>query len=445
MKNTIILYPTNGWGHLVPMVELGKFITTHHHTTLSIKILLPSPPNTATLQYIAAVSATAPSMTFHHLSPSQHLLYALQSLISQSSKPKAFILDFFNHSATDVTKLLNIPTYFYFPNAASCVAVFLYTPTLHHNTKNGYTHSNYNDMLRHIPGLPPLSPEDMPEPLLDRRSRSYESFVNMSMKMRKANGIIVNTFSKLENKALLTLENGGCVLERHDPRVFCVGPLVSNVGFANNDDGGCLSWLDSQPSGAVVFLSFGSYGRFSKVQLREIAVALERSGRRFLWVVRDPIGYERRELSLEELLPKGFLERTKERGMVVKNWAPQVKVLSHNSVGGFVTHCGWNSVMEAVSWGVPMVAWPLYAEQRLNKVVMVEEMKVALPLKENEDGFVRAAELEGRVRELMDSEKGRGKEIRERVLGARNDAVAALGHSGSSRVALDELVELWTQ
>ncbi|TKY45295.1 Anthocyanidin 5,3-O-glucosyltransferase [Spatholobus suberectus] len=450
MKGTIVLYPAMGRGHLVPMVELGKFISTHHHATLLVKILLPSPPNSATLRYISAVSAAAPSITFHHLSPSQHLLRVLQILISQSSKPKAFILDFFNHSAADVTQTLSIPTYYYFPNAASCVALFLYTPTIHHNTKKGY--SNYNDTLRGIPGLPPLSPEDMPNPLLDRRSRSYESFVNMSIQMRKTNGIIVNTFEKLENKAFSALKNGACVPEERrphsstpetrKPRVFGVGPLVRG-GERDNDDNGCMSWLNSQPSRTVVYLSFGSYGRFSKSQIREIALGLERSGQRFLWVVRDP--YERSELSLEELLPKGFLERTKERGMVVKNWAPQVEVLSHDSVGGFVTHCGWNSVLEAVCWGVPMVAWPLYAEQRLNRVVMVEEMKVALALKENEDGFVGASELEERVRELMDSERGRGREVRERVLGARNDAVAALSDGGSSRVELNELAGLWMQ
>ncbi|XP_061358081.1 UDP-glycosyltransferase 13-like [Gastrolobium bilobum] len=440
MKETIVLYPAMGRGHLVPMVELGKFILTHHNSTLSITILLPSPPDTATIQYLTTVSAAAPSIIFLNLSPSQHLLRTLQSIISQSSKPKAFILDFFNHSAANVTAVLDIPTYYYFPNAASCVSLFLHIPTIHHNTTTSKTGSNYINMLRSIPGLPPLSPEDMPEPILDHRSRSYESFVKMSIEMRKTNGLIVNTFEKLENKACLALKNGEDCVETQQPRVFFVGPLVST---SNGDGDECLSWLDSQPSRSVVFLSFGSYGRFSKSQIREIAVALERSGQRFLWVVRNPNSNVGGELKLEELLPKGFLMRTKEKGMVVGNWAPQVAVLSHDSVGGFVTHCGWNSVLEAVSWGVPMVAWPLYAEQRLNRVVMVEEMKVALPLKENDEGFVRATELENRVRELMNSESGRGKEVRESVSRARNDAVAALSDGGSSRVALNGLVESW--
>ena len=146
---------------------------------------------------------------------------------------------------------------------------------------------------------------------------------------------------------------------------------------------------------------------------------------------------------MDELLPKGFLERTKDTGFVVKQWAPQVAVLSHDSVGGFVTHCGWNSVLEAVCCGVPMIGWPLYAEQRLNKVVLVEETKVGLGLNELENGFVSATELEKRVKELMDSEVGT--ELRERVSGLRDEAVAAVKEGGSSHVALAKLAEVWRQ
>ncbi|CAJ2669808.1 unnamed protein product [Trifolium pratense] len=446
--DTIILYPVMGRGHLVPMVELGKFITTHHHDTLSVKIFLPSSSNTTSSQYITTLIAATPSITFHQLSHSQNLTTTLQSFISQSSKPKAFILDFFNHSAVAITTALNIPTFYYFPNAASTVALFLYTPTIYHNTSNKKT-SIYNDALRNIPGLPPLSPEDMPEPMVDRRSQSYKSFMNMSIQMRKTDGLIVNSFEMLETKAFMALKNGACVMEEQKPRVFCVGPLVETVKENNDvvddDHDGCFSWLNLQPSQSVVLLSFGSYGRFSKSQIIEIAIGLEKSEKRFLWVVRNPIGYERKELSFEELLPKGFLERTKEKGKVLRDWAPQVKILSHDSVGGFVTHCGWNSVLEAINCGVSMIAWPLYAEQRLNRVVMVEEMKVALALKENEDGFVKASELEKRVREIMDTDRGRGKKVKERVLGAKNDAISALSDGGSSRFDLNKLVELWRQ
>ncbi|CAL1371085.1 unnamed protein product [Linum trigynum] len=176
-----------------------------------------------------------------------------------------------------------------------------------------------------------------------------------------------------------------------------------------------------------IFLCFGSLGIFSldPEQLREIAIDLERSGQQFLWVVRDsPSGGDKRnvdvsvkdpDLSLEGLLPYGFLERTKVRGHVVKSWAPQVEqveVLGDESVGGFVTHCGWNSVLEAFRAGVSMVVWPIYAEQKFNRVLLVEEIQIALSIVEvNESGFVEAAEVEHRVKELMEAE-GSGELVR---------------------------------
>lgn len=110
---------------------------------------------------------------------------------------------------------------------------------------------------------------------------------------------------------------------------------------------------------------FGSSGQFGTEQIKQMAAGLETSRQRFLWVVRRPAtGDEHHqsavdELDLDVLFPTGFLHRTKERGLVVMSWAPQWDVLAHGAVGGFVTHCGWNSVLEAVMAGVPMLAWPL--------------------------------------------------------------------------------------
>ena len=189
-------------------------------------------------------------------------------------------------------------------------------------------------------------------------------------------------------------------------------------------------------------------GAFKGDQLKEIAKGLEMSGHRFLWVVRSPPSNRKEdkfllppEPNLDELLPEGFLDRTRDRGLVVKKWAPQVAVLSHDSVGGFVTHCGWNSVLEAVRAGVPMVAWPLYAEQRFNKVVLVEEMKLALPMHESDGGLVVATEVEKRVRQLMDSEDG--KLLREVATARKEEAALAMSDGGSSRVELSKLIASW--
>jgi hypothetical protein len=470
MEEVIVLYPSPGRGHLLAMVELGKLILKHH-PSFSITILILDThkiPNassaqyvaSSTAQYIAAVNATTPSINFHRLPPvsdvpstfpayesgfllprlnNPNLHQALQT-ISQTSKLKAFIIDFFCDAAFQVAANLSIPTYYFFTSSASTLTAFLYLPTLHKSLDKSFKDLNH-DMLIDIPGSPSIPVSDMPKNLSDRSSKVYEYFLNTATHMAKSNGLIVNTFDLLEGKAIGAISDGLCVTDGPTPPIFCIGPLISSSNQDGENQHECLNWLNSQPSQSVVFLSFGSMGLFSAKQLHEIAIGLENSGQRFLWVVRNPPPDNNKEPNLDELLPNVFLERTKERGFVVKQWAPQVEILSHSSVGGFVTHCGWNSVLEAVSSGLPMVGWPLYAEQRLTRLALVKEFKVALAVNESEDGLVSAGELEKRVRELMDSEAG--KVVRQKVLAMRDAAVAAVEEGGSAHVAFGKLAESW--
>ncbi|OVA02987.1 UDP-glucuronosyl/UDP-glucosyltransferase [Macleaya cordata] len=299
----------------------------------------------------------------------------------------------------------------------------------------------------------------MPKPMLDRADEAYRCFLDMVTTFPRSQGIIVNSFESLEPRPIKAISDGLCVPDVPTPQIYYIGPLIASTdgdgrsgagGGAADEESECLDWLDSQPSRSVVFLCFGSLGLFSASQLKEMAVGLEKSGERFLWVVRNPPTKDQTkrflappEPDLDVLLPDGFLDRTRDRGLVVKSWAPQVAVLSHKSVGGFVTHCGWNSVLEAVCAGVPMVAWPLYAEQRLNKAVLVEDMKLALPMDESEDGFVSVAVVEKRVSELLDDSDEAGRAIRERVMVMSEAAKVAMSEGGSSRRALDELAKSW--
>jgi len=469
-KDSIVLYSALGRGHLVSMVELGKFILSHH-PSLSINILFltpppnpdtPTPPTAftcaATAKYIAAVTAATPSITFHRIpqislptvlpplalnfelcrATTHHLRRILNS-ISLSSNLKAVVLDFMNHSAARVTHTLQIPTYFYYTSGASTLAILLQQLVLHENYSESIKDLNMHLL---IPGLPKIHTDDFPDTVQDRASEAYKVFIDIATCMRDSDGVIVNTSEAMERRAIEAFNEG--LMEGTTPPVFCIGPVISSAPCRGDDDG-CLSWLDSQPSQSVVFLSFGSMGRFSRTQLREIATGLEESEQRFLWVVRSEFedGDSGEPTSLEELLPEGFLERTKGKGMVVRDWAPQAAILSHDSVGGFVTHCGWNSVLESVCEGVPMVAWPLYAEQKLNKVILVEEMKVGVAVKGNKEGLVSSSELGNRVKEVMDSDKG--KEIRQNIFKMKISATEAVGEGGSSIIALNRLVELWKQ
>jgi UDP:flavonoid glycosyltransferase YjiC (YdhE family) len=144
---------------------------------------------------------------------------------------------------------------------------------------------------------------------------------------------------------------------------------------------------------------------------------------------------------MEAFLPDGFLQRTRDRGLVLKNWAPQAEVVQHQAVGAFVTHCGWNSALEAIMAGVPMICWPLYAEQRLNKVHLVEEMRIGVAVEGYEEELVKAQELEAKVRLVMESDQG--KELRDRVAMAKEMAAHAVKEGGSSDVAFYAFLKHW--
>ncbi|KAM0034292.1 putative UDP-glucuronosyl/UDP-glucosyltransferase, UDP-glycosyltransferase family [Helianthus debilis subsp. tardiflorus] len=461
---TIVLYPCPAMGHLISMVELGKLITKHHPSfSIVVLTLIPSFNTGTTEDYVRHISATFPAITFHHLPdipidplqfPSMEAIIfeliqlsnpkvdqALQS-ISLSSNITSFVIDPFCMPVIPVAANFNLPVYYFFASGACCLAQFLYMPTL-----DKITTKSFKDMhtLIHSPGLPPIPSSDMVGPLLDRTTPEYSAFLYTCDLFPKSAGIIINTFESLEPKAIKAINEGVCVPDGPTPPIYCVGPLVTSGGDGLHE---CLNWLDLQPSESVVYLCFGSLGLFSSEQLKEIATGLEMSGVRFLWVVRSPPSNKEEDRflplpdpDLDVLLPEGFLERTRDRGLVVKKWAPQVAVLNHKSVGGFVTHCGWNSVLEAICVGVPMVGWPLYAEQRFNRLVLRDEMKLVLPMDESEGGLVTAMEVEKRVRELMDGEEG--KVVREVAKARKEDAAMAVSDGGSSQVALSKLVASW--
>ncbi|XP_020223366.1 UDP-glycosyltransferase 88F5-like [Cajanus cajan] len=465
---TIVLYPAPGIGHIISMVELAKLIHKHHFST-TILLTTGFSDHPSIDAYIRRISAAYPTISFlrlpHVAAPTAAASFlgkcftfvksnvtnvaTTLTQISESATIKAFVIDLFCTSAMEPASSLQIPVYYFFTSGAAVLALCCYLPTLHRQTT-----LSFKDMVGaelQVPGNAALKAVNMPEPMLDRNDIAYCDMLDFCTHLPEARGIIVNSFPQLEPAAVKAVAEGACFPNaERAPSVHYIGPLIaepqqSDVATENKQ---CLSWLDEQPSKSVVFLCFGSRGSFSVSQMKEIANGLERSGLRFLWVVKRPTQDERikhvvditSEFDLASVLPSGFIERTKYRGLVVKLWAPQVEVLSHDSVGGFVSHCGWNSVLEGVIAGVPMIAWPLYAEQHVNRHVMVEQMKVAIAVEQNEeDGFVSGEEVEKRVRELMESQ-----EIRETSLKLKHLALAAVGEFGSSTKALANLVQAWS-
>ncbi|KAJ4771397.1 Glycosyltransferase [Rhynchospora pubera] len=457
INNLVVLYPSPGMGHLVSMIELGMLLIRHG---FSVTIPIVDPPyNTgATAEFLVGVSAANPSLSFHKLPPvtpspnntSPHhealtfdvLELSNPGLLSflRLASPCALIIDFFCSCAMDVARELKIPCYLFFTSGVSVLATFFQMPVLHMSSSESFRELGCE--LLSIPGIPPLPANHMIVPMLDRDDKAYHDFLTMSERITDYDGIIINSFKSLEPSVVDAISSGKCVPPgRPTPPIYCIGPLIKS----DEKHGGreCLLWLDKQPKSSVVFLCFGSIGRFSAEQIKEIAIGLEKCGQRFLWVIRTPPNPEKRfeilpEPDLDMLLPEGFLKRTSDRGFVVKSWAPQIDVLRHESVGGFVTHCGWNSVLEAVTAGVPMVAWPLYAEQWMNKVFLEEEMKLAVAVEGYDSELVAADEVVRKIKWLMESDGGR--ELRKRTMAVKEAASRAVAEGGESYNALVELV-----
>ncbi|KAG6498251.1 anthocyanidin 3-O-glucosyltransferase 2-like [Zingiber officinale] len=459
----VAILPIPSAGHIKSTLEMAKLLHRYH---FSVTVLVVPLPNYPVGDYIATIAATGLDINFWHIQPvdppkgadgpedfitaymekqNHHIKSALHDLLRSDDAPlAALIVDLFATGAIDVAAELGVPCYVHFASNAAFLALMLYLPTLEEKFPEEF--EEMEEEVR-VPGVCPIPPISMPSPFMRKKSGRYTCFVHHGRRYSELKGIVVNTFTDLEPATLRALEEGLCAPGRRTPPVYPVGPLIAREDSEKNRQHECVVWLDGQPARSVAFLCFGSGGCFNAAQVGEIAAGLERSGCRFLWALRvasEEEVYGRRkpaDAKLEEVLPEGFLERTKARGMVWPSWAPQVEILAHRSVGGFVTHCGWNSCLESLQCGVPLLGWPLYAEQHSNAVVMEEEMGVALQLKvERANGnFVKAEELERGVRALM-GESEEGRRVRAKAEEMMAAAKKAWEDGGSSFVNMEALV-----
>lgn len=201
-----------------------------------------------------------------------------------------------------------------------------------------------------------------------------------------------------------------------------------------------LKWLDLKEANSVVYICFGSMSSFSDAQLMEIAMGLEASGKQFIWVVKK----EKKEGVRGEWLPEGFEKRMEGKGLIIRGWAPQVLILEHEAVGGFVTHSGWNSTLEAVCAGVPMVTWPVFAEQFYNEKLVTQILRIGVEVGAQKwerlaGDFVKKEALEKAVSRIMGGEEVEGMRARAKTLAEM--ASMAIEQGGSSYSDLDALIE----
>lgn len=200
----------------------------------------------------------------------------------------------------------------------------------------------------------------------------------------------------------------------------------------------CLEWLDKQSPRSVIYVSFGTTTALTNEQIKQLAYGLEQSKQKFIWVLRDAdkgdvFNGEVRKVEL----PKGYEERVKSMGVVVRDWAPQLEILGHPSTGGFMSHCGWNSCMESITMGVPIAAWPMHSDQPRNTVLITKVLKMGIVVKEwaRRDELVTACMVASGVKKLMMSD-----EMRKRAADLGAAVRKSMAHGGASRLELDSFV-----
>ncbi|KAK3127104.1 hypothetical protein QOZ80_7AG0568360 [Eleusine coracana subsp. coracana] len=473
----VLLLPEPGSGHLMSLIEAGKRLLgsqgadSSSSSPLTVTVLVPHAATAESASEVDAhvrrveASSGVTSMRFHRLpavAPPTECAgnpQEFKSRYMELQKPHvasaarelgaaAIVVDFFATTVLDVTRELGVPAYVYFTSTAGLLALSLRLPAL--DAEVGVDFEALEGTVVDVPGLPPVpAGPALPGFMARKGSPNYAWFVYHGKRFMDFDGIIINTVAELEPGLLSAIAEGKCVPGRAAPPVYPIGPVVDLGGAKEappSSSHECVAWLDAQPAASVVFLCFGSLGWFDAAKAREVAVGLERSGHRFLWVLRGPpapgsLSPHPTDGDLDALLPEGFLDRTRDRGLVWPKWAPQKAVLAHPAVGGFVTHCGWNSTLESLWHGVPLAPWPLYAEQHLNAFELVSCMGVAVAMEvdRKRDSFVEAAELERAVRSLMGGESEEGRKARDKAKEMRDACRKAVEESGSSHAALQRL------
>ncbi|CAK9139144.1 unnamed protein product [Ilex paraguariensis] len=296
---------------------------------------------------------------------------------------------------------------------------------------NGYL----DTVIDWIPGMNDIRLKDLPSFI--RTTDPNDIMLNFAMDevegVHKASALILNTFNALEPDVLEALSS-------IFPFMYTIGPLQLLLNQAPEDnlksigtslwkeEPECLSWLDSKKPNSVVYVNFGSVTVMTPQQLIEFCWGLANSNQTFLWIIRPDL-----VIGDSAILPPEFVTETKERGLLA-SWCHQEQVLSHPSVGGFLTHSGWNSTIESVCGGVPMICWPFFAEQQTNCLYCCSRWGTGMEIESD----VRREKIEGLVRELMVGEKGR--EMKKKTMDLKKLAEEATASSGSSSINFEKIV-----
>ncbi|KAL3724053.1 hypothetical protein ACJRO7_036123 [Eucalyptus globulus] len=467
-KPHAVCIPYPAQGHINPMLKLAKllhhkgfhitFVNTEHNHKRLLRSqgphsldglphfrfdMIPDglPPSDAdSTQDIPSLCA---SLSEHGLSAFRSLLLKLQDQSQDGVVPPVtrIVSDGLMAFTVDAAEELKIPEVVFWPPSAcglfGCTKYRrlvedgftpLKDPTYF---SNGYLET----MVSWTSGMKSIRLRDFPTFIrtLDHQDILLNFIIQEVERSSRASAVILNTFDTLEHDVLESLSSVF-------PHIYTIGPLqlladqiqdeaLRSVGGSLwREEPECLPWLDSKEPGSVVYVNFGSITVMTAGQLIEFAWGLANSQKPFLWIIRPDL-----VASESAVLPPEFMEEIAGRGMLAR-WCRQEEVLKHQAIGGFLTHSGWNSTLESLCGGVPVICWPFFGDQQTNCLYSCTEWGIGMEI----DNDVKKDEVEGLVRELMEGEKG--KEMRKKAMEWKAKAEEAIMPGGTSYNNVDKLI-----
>ncbi|CAH2065167.1 unnamed protein product [Thlaspi arvense] len=437
-KRRIVLVPFPAQGHITPMIQLGQALNLKG---FSIAVAQGESNKVSSSQHFPGFQfVTIPES----VPVSQHETLGLVEFLMKLNKTsessfKNCISHLLLQQGNDDIACIIYDELMYFSEAAAKefkIPSVVFSTGSATNHACGYVLSKLNvenflldiedpEMQEKVvDGLDPLRYKDLPVSGMGPLDRFLEICREVFNK-RTASSVIINTTSCLESSSLSRLEQ-----ELKIP-VYPLGPLHIKSSVDSSlleEDRSCIEWLNKQKSKSVIYISLGSIAHIETKEVLEMAWGLYDSNQPFLWVIRPG------SVPGSEPLPEELSKMVSERGYIVK-WAPQSEVLAHPSVGGFWSHCGWNSTLESIVEGVPMICRPLNGEQKLNAIYIERVWRIGIQFK----GEVKRGGVERAVKKLMMDDEGAY--MRKRSLSLKEKVKASVRSGGSSYNALEELVE----
>ncbi|XP_050380458.1 UDP-glycosyltransferase 73C1-like [Argentina anserina] len=472
-----VLFPLMAQGHMIPMVDMARMlaqrgVTITIFTTpfnaarfksvldraiemgLQIRVIeLKFPCQEAGLPEGCENFDMLPSpdLAFNFYNATAMLQEQVERLFPElTPKPNCIIADLCLPYTNNIANMFDVPRISF--HVHCCFSLLcMYNLGVHYKVLERVTSdSEYFIVPGNLPDRIEVTKAQIPGALLPNLK---DFMVGMGAAERSSYGSIVTTYEELEGPYVHEYKNA--TKKNH---LWSIGPtFLSNQDDLERgkksaiDNNQCLKWLDSWEPNSVLYVCLGSLCNVMPLQLMELGLGLEESKKPFIWVLKD--GRTSKELD-ELLLKDGFEERNKERGLLIRGWAPQVLILSHQSTGGFITHCGMSSYLEAVAAGVPMATWPLFGDQFFAEHLLVTVLKIAVrigvpkPLnwgEEEKTGILVYKENVKVAIEILMDEGKTGQERRERVGELSILAKRAVQEGGSSYANITNLIQHFMQ